>query len=82
MSTRIDLFLSVTLSSHNLSEADSREVSRLLHTIGDFERISDHAVGIAKAAKEMHDNISISQTMQTANLKLFLLLYAKCLKCL
>lgn len=45
----------VTLSSHNLSEADSREVSRLLHTIGDFERISDHAVGIAKAAKEMYD---------------------------
>lgn len=45
----------VALSSHSLSESDSREVSRLLHTIGDFERISDHAVGIAKAAKEMHD---------------------------
>ena len=29
--------------------------SRLLHTIGDFERISDHAVDIAKAAEEMHN---------------------------
>lgn len=45
----------VALSSHSLSESDSREVSRLLHTIGDFERISDHAVGIAKACKEMYD---------------------------
>ena len=45
----------VKLSAHSLSQADSREVSRLLHTIGDFERISDHAVDIAKAAEEMHN---------------------------
>lgn len=44
----------VGLSARSLSQADSREVSRLLHTIGDFERISDHAVEIAKAAEEMH----------------------------
>lgn len=43
----------VGLSARSLSQADSREVSRLLHTIGDFERISDHAVEIAKAAEEM-----------------------------
>ena len=45
----------VSLSSRSLSQADSREVSRLLHTIGDFERISDHAVDVAKSAKEMND---------------------------
>ena len=45
----------VKLSAHSLSQSDSREVSRLLHTIGDFERISDHAVDIAKAAEEMHN---------------------------
>lgn len=44
----------VKLSARSLSQADSREVSRLLHTIGDFERISDHSVEIAKAAEEMY----------------------------
>lgn len=57
---RIGTYL-VSLSSRSLSQADSREVSRLLHTIGDFERISDHSVDVAKAAKEMHDkDISFS----------------------
>ena len=51
---RIGTYL-VSLSSRSLSQADSREVSRLLHTIGDFERISDHAVDVAKSAKEMND---------------------------
>ena len=32
------------LNSHELNEADSKELSLLLHIIGDFERISDHAV--------------------------------------
>lgn len=51
---RIGTYL-VSLSSRSMSQADSREVSRLLHTIGDFERISDHAVDVAKSAKEMND---------------------------
>ena len=45
----------VRLSSRNVSEQDSHTVSMLLHCIGDFERISDHARNIAEAAKEMHD---------------------------
>jgi len=45
----------VKLSSKAMSEEDSREVSKILHSIGDFERISDHAASIADAAKEMHD---------------------------
>jgi phosphate:Na+ symporter len=42
------------LNSHELNEADSKELSLLLHIIGDFERISDHAVNIAKATKKMN----------------------------
>lgn len=42
------------ISSKDLSENDSKLVSGMLHTIGDLERISDHAVNIAEAAEEMH----------------------------
>ncbi len=45
----------VKLSSKSLSEKESRTISILLHCIGDFERISDHAINIMEAAKEMHD---------------------------
>lgn len=45
----------VKLSSKELSERDSKTVSKMLHTIGNFERLSDHAVGLAKATKEMAD---------------------------
>lgn len=45
----------VKLSSKNLSSADSNDVSQLLHTIGDFERISDHAVNLLRVAREIHD---------------------------
>lgn len=44
----------VKLSSKNLSERDSHTISMLLHCIGDFERISDHAVNICESAREMH----------------------------
>lgn len=43
----------VRLSSKNLIEKDSHTVSMLLHLIGDFERISDHAVNIMEAGKEI-----------------------------
>lgn len=42
------------ISSKDLSENDSKNVSSMLHTIGDLERISDHAVNIIEAAEEMH----------------------------
>lgn len=45
----------VKISSKELSDKDSKAVSMILHTIGDFERISDHAVNIVQAAKEIHD---------------------------
>lgn len=44
----------VRLSSKDLSVKDSATLSMLLHSIGDMERISDHAVNITEAAEEMH----------------------------
>ncbi len=43
----------VKLGGKDLSEKDSRTLSFLLHNIGDFERISDHAINIKEAADEM-----------------------------
>ncbi len=45
----------VRLSGAQLSDADSRQISKLLHTIGDFERISDHAVNVTEAAQELSE---------------------------
>ncbi|MBR3785674.1 MAG: Na/Pi cotransporter family protein [Firmicutes bacterium] len=45
----------VRLSGHDLSDVDSAQVSKLLHAIGDLERISDHAVNIMEAGKEMQE---------------------------
>ena len=44
----------VRISSNNLSQSDSHAVARMLHSIGDYERISDHALNICKLAEEMH----------------------------
>ncbi len=44
----------VRISSNNLSKTDSHAVARMLHSIGDYERISDHALNICKLAEEMH----------------------------
>lgn len=44
----------VKLSGKNLSDSDSRTLSMLLHCIGDFERISDHAVSVMAAARELY----------------------------
>lgn len=43
----------VRISARSVSDADSRKVSKLLHTIGDFERLSDHAINIMMVADEM-----------------------------
>nr|WP_325247569.1 Na/Pi cotransporter family protein [uncultured Oscillibacter sp.] len=45
----------VEISQHGISIADSRTVSRLLHAIGDFERLGDHALNLQESARELHE---------------------------
>ncbi len=45
----------VQISRHGLSGESSRQVSRLLHSIGDFERMGDHALNVQESAQELHD---------------------------
>ena len=45
----------VKLSAKQISEADSAEAAKLLKMIGDFERISDHAVNLLESAEELEN---------------------------
>jgi len=45
----------VKLSAHTLNEDEGAEATMLLKAIGDFERISDHAVNILESAEELRD---------------------------
>ena len=45
----------VKLSRKTLSKKDSKTMQLILHAIGDFERISDHAMNIVEVAKEIND---------------------------
>ncbi len=52
----------VKLSKKEINENDSKKISKILHTINDFERIGDHAINILDTAKEMNEKkISFSQ---------------------
>ena len=52
----------VKLSGRELNHADSQSVNTLLHTISDFERISDHSVNLLESAEEMHTkNVDFSK---------------------
>ena len=55
----------VNLSTKDLSDSDSREISKLLSIIGDLERIGDHAINILKVANELHEkNIILSNQLK------------------
>ncbi len=45
----------VKASAQGLSQGESRLVAKLLHIIGDLERISDHAVNLGESAQEVYD---------------------------
>lgn len=62
----------VKLSSKNLSDADSRQTSKLLHTIGDFERLGDHAVNLLKVATELDEKAISFSPEATAELKVLI----------
>ncbi len=55
----------VKLSACDLDTRDSKQITKLLHIIGDFERISDHAVNITESAEEIKDKkIKFSEEAQ------------------
>lgn len=45
----------VKITAQELSDKQNEDVSKFLHTISDFERISDHALNIAELAQERHE---------------------------
>ncbi len=52
----------VQAAKHEMQTKDSHTLSMLLHCIGDIERISDHAVSIASAAREIYEkNLAFSE---------------------
>ena len=61
----------VKLNGKSLTKKDSQIVSMLLHVIGDFERISDHAVNIKEAAEEMRDKKLKFSDKAAAELKVY-----------
>ena len=55
MEDHLSAFL-LELSSVSLTDSDSRIVTELLHTISDFERISDHAVNMIEIGRQIENN--------------------------
>lgn len=52
----------VKIGRHSLNAKEQAKVSELLNSVGDFERLSDHAVNISEAAQEKHEkNIYFSE---------------------
>lgn len=55
----------IKLSACDLTDADHAQVAKLLHSIGDLERMSDHAANLVDVAREIRDkNLSFSEKGQ------------------
>lgn len=51
----------IKLSAQKMNERDGEEATKLLRTVGDLERISDHAVNILEAVEELREkNLSLT----------------------
>lgn len=60
------------LNSQNLTDRDSKEISLLLHCIGDIERISDHAVNTLEAAEEINQKNLVFSEKATEELRIYI----------
>lgn len=65
----------VQLSGKELSKQDTQKIGRMLHAIGDFERLGDHALNLMDAAKEinekkLHFSNSATRELETLTLAL------------
>ncbi|WP_409969444.1 Na/Pi cotransporter family protein [Bengtsoniella intestinalis] len=65
---RLGSFL-VEITRHNISSQDSRNVTRLLHCIGDFERLSDHAANLVQTGQELRDKQLVFSTQAEDDLQ-------------
>ncbi len=55
----------VKLNTHELNKEQNESISKYLHTLSDFERISDHAMNVMEAAREIHEKkIAFSDAAQ------------------
>jgi phosphate:Na+ symporter len=45
----------IKVAAQSTNTKDSEQVTKLLHIIGDYERISDHAVNIVESCEELRD---------------------------
>ena len=61
----------VKFTGRELSTAQNEEVSKFLHTIGDFERISDHAVNLLDSAREMNEKKMVFSKAAASELHVF-----------
>ena len=53
----------VKITSTDMNEKDSRQITKLLHMISDLERISDHSVNVVEAVEELREKkLSFSET--------------------
>ena len=59
----------VKLSTRRISASDSNEAAKLLKIIGDFERISDHAVNLVQSAEELGSKEMALSTQASQELK-------------
>lgn len=61
----------VKLSARNLSETDSKRLNMLLHSVGDLERISDHAINLTDCAGIMEERQLGFSEKATEELRIF-----------
>lgn len=57
------------ISNNGLAETESHSVARMLHTIGDFERIGDHALNVCKTAEEIRNKSIVFSKDAAAEIK-------------
>ena len=55
----------IRVTGREMTVQQNEEVSKYLHTLSDFERISDHALNLAESARELHEKgLSFSPNAQ------------------
>lgn len=59
----------IKITRQELTRTQSEDVSKYLHTLNDFERISDHALNIADVAKEIHEKKLVFSSSAAGELK-------------